>query len=104
MIYFHTPYYGIDELFLTAEERAPVIDRLIALKHEGLPLLNSVAGLKALKTGDWPRRMPVALVSDATASRSAAAHPTASAPTAATARAPNYLRRSGCGRAPCSGW
>ncbi len=66
MIYFHTPYYGIDELFLSAEERAPVIDRLIALKREGLPLLNSVAGLKALKSGDWPRRMPVALVSDAT--------------------------------------
>jgi len=65
MIYFHTPYYGIDELFLTADERAPVIDRLIALKREGFPLLNSVAGLRALKTGDWPRRMPIALVSDA---------------------------------------
>jgi Fe-coproporphyrin III synthase len=66
MIYFHTPYYGIDELFLSAEERGPIIDRLIALKREGLPLLNSVAGLRALKTGEWPRRMPVALVSDAT--------------------------------------
>lgn len=66
MVYFHTPYYGIDELFLTAEERAPIIDRLIELRHEGLPLLNSAAGLRALKSGDWPRRMPVALVSDAT--------------------------------------
>ena len=65
MVYFHTPYYGIDELFLPAEERAPILDRLLALKREGLPLLNSQAGLKALKTGDWPRRMPVALVSDA---------------------------------------
>jgi len=65
MVYFHTPYYGIDELFLTAEERAPIIDRLLALRRERLPLLNSSAGLKALKSGDWPRRMPVALVSDA---------------------------------------
>ncbi|NTU70698.1 MAG: radical SAM protein [Coriobacteriia bacterium] len=65
MIYFHTPYYGIDELYLTADERAPVIDRLITLKREGLPLLNSHAGLVALKTGNWPRRMPVALVGDA---------------------------------------
>jgi len=65
MVYFHTPYYGKDELFLSTEERAPIIDRLIGLKREGLPLLNSHAGLVALKTGDWPRRMPVALVSDA---------------------------------------
>ena len=64
MIYFHTPYYGKDELFLAAVERAPIIDELIALRREGLPLLNSVAGLRALKRGDWPRRMPVALVSD----------------------------------------
>lgn len=66
MIYFHTPYYGKDELFLTAEERAPIIDRLLDLKREGLPLLNSKPGLKALQSGEWPRRMPVALVSDAT--------------------------------------
>ncbi len=66
MVYFHTPYYGIDELYLTAEERAPVIDRLIELKRQHLPLLNSVAGLRDLRSGDWPRRMPVALVSDAT--------------------------------------
>jgi Fe-coproporphyrin III synthase len=65
MIYFHTPYYGKDELLLTAEERGPIIDQLIALRREGLPVLNSVAGLAALKSGDWPRRMPVALVADA---------------------------------------
>ncbi|MDP2182152.1 MAG: radical SAM protein [Actinomycetota bacterium] len=64
MVYFHTPYYGIDELFLSAEERAPVIDELLALKREGLPLINSRAGLRALQRGDWPRRLPVALVAD----------------------------------------
>jgi len=64
MVYFHTPYYGIDELYLDAEERAVIIDRLLEAKREDLPLLNSRAGLLALRSGRWPRRMPVALVSD----------------------------------------
>jgi Fe-coproporphyrin III synthase len=64
MVYFHTPYYGMDELYLDAEERAVIIDGLLALKREGLPLINSRAGLRALQSGDWPRRMPVALVAD----------------------------------------
>jgi Fe-coproporphyrin III synthase len=64
MFYFHTPYYGYDELFLTAQERAPVIDRLIACIREGLPVLNSRAGLRALKSGNWPRRPGIASVVD----------------------------------------
>ena len=62
MFYFHTPYYGRDELFLTAEERAPIIDRLLGCIRAGLPVINSRAGLLALKSGDWPRRFPVASV------------------------------------------
>lgn len=64
MFYFHTPYYGRDELFLTAEERAPIIDRLLGYIRAGLPVINSRAGLLALKSGDWPRRFPVASVID----------------------------------------
>ena len=64
MFYFHTPYYGRDELFLTAEERAPIIDRLLACIRSRLPVINSRAGLLALKSGDWPRRLPVAYVMD----------------------------------------
>lgn len=64
MVYFHTPYYGVDELFLTARERAPVIDELLGYKRAGLPLINSRAGLLALRSGKWPRRVPIALVSD----------------------------------------
>jgi MoaA/NifB/PqqE/SkfB family radical SAM enzyme len=64
MFYFHTPYYGRDELFLTAEERGPVIDRLLASIGAGLPVINSRAGLVALKSGNWPRRLPVAYVAD----------------------------------------
>lgn len=62
--FFHTPYYGRDELFLTTEERAPIIDRLLGCIRAGLPVINSRAGLLALKSGDWPRRFPVASVID----------------------------------------
>jgi len=64
MFYFHTPYYGKDDLYLDAEERAPIIDRLLRYIRAGLPVLNSRAGLLALRSGDWPRRLPVASVAD----------------------------------------
>lgn len=64
MFYFHTPYYGYDELFLDAEERAPVIDRLLQYMRAGLPVLNTRAGLRALRSGDWPRRLAMAAVVD----------------------------------------
>lgn len=64
MFYFHTPYYGCDELFLTAVERAPIIDHLLDCIRSGLPVINSQAGLLALKTGSWPRRFAVASVID----------------------------------------
>ena len=64
MFYFHTPYYGRDELYLTAEERAPILTRLLDCIQDGLPILNSQAGLKALISGNWPRRFPVASVID----------------------------------------
>lgn len=64
MFYFHTPYYGRDELFLTAEERAPIIDRLLDYIRAGLPILNSRAALRALKSGDWQKRSPIAHVVD----------------------------------------
>lgn len=64
MFYFHTPYYGRDELFLDAGERALIIDHLLNGIRAGLPIINSRAGLLALKSGDWPRRLPVARVAD----------------------------------------
>lgn len=64
MFYFHTPYYGRDELFLTAEERAPIINRLLDCIRAGRPILNSRAGLLTLKSGDWPRRPLIAHVRD----------------------------------------
>lgn len=64
MFYFHTPYYGCDELFLTAEERAPIIDHLLKYIQDGLPVINSRAGLLALRSGNWQRRSPIAAVVD----------------------------------------
>lgn len=64
MFYFHTPYYGHDEMYLDRDERAAVIDRLLDCIRQGLPVLNSRAGLLALRSGRWPRRFPVASVLD----------------------------------------
>lgn len=64
MFYFHTPYYGRDELFLDSDERAPIIDRLLLCIQNGLPIINSKAGLLALKSGNWPRRFPLSSVID----------------------------------------
>jgi MoaA/NifB/PqqE/SkfB family radical SAM enzyme len=55
MFYFHTPYYGIDDLLLDFEERSRVIHELVDLKRSGLPVLNSYAALKAMEQGSWDR-------------------------------------------------
>ena len=64
MFYFQTPYYGYDELFLDAEERAPVDRQAARLPPRRLPVLNSRAGLLALRSGRWARRTPAAAVAD----------------------------------------
>ena len=64
MFYFHTPYYGYDELYLDRDERGPLIDRLMDCARAGLPVLNSRAGLRALRSGKWPRPLPIASVLD----------------------------------------
>jgi Fe-coproporphyrin III synthase len=56
---FHTPYAGVEELALSLEERTRVIDRVLDLKHNGLPVLNTEAGLKALKRNNWRRPVPL---------------------------------------------
>jgi Fe-coproporphyrin III synthase len=57
---FHTPYSGVEDLFLPLEERAVVIDRILNLKRRGLPVLNTWAGLRALKENKW--RRPVSII------------------------------------------
>ena len=64
MFYFHTPYYGRDDLFLSAAERAPLIDELLGYIRAGLPVLNSRSGLRALRSNTWARPMAFARVAD----------------------------------------
>lgn len=64
MFYFHTPYYGIDDLFIAFDERKKIIDRIITYKKSGLPVFNSYAGLDDLKTGHWKRPSETYAITD----------------------------------------
>jgi Fe-coproporphyrin III synthase len=64
MFYVHTPYYGYDDHFLDARERARALDVVLGCLDDGLPVLNSRAGLLALRSGAWQRRTPAAAVAD----------------------------------------
>jgi MoaA/NifB/PqqE/SkfB family radical SAM enzyme len=56
-VQFHYPYQEItDELLLSADKRRQVLDNLIQLKREGLPVANSYATLRALKDNRWTCR------------------------------------------------
>lgn len=52
-VQFYYPYGADDHLFLPRTERSALIDQLIRLKAEGIPLLNSNAALRALQAGRW---------------------------------------------------
>ncbi|MHC1782186.1 MAG: radical SAM protein [Anaerolineaceae bacterium] len=52
-VQFYYPYNHQDELFLDFKRRAALLDRLIEMKKTGLPILNSVSALRALKTNQW---------------------------------------------------
>ena len=52
---FHTPYQGTESLFLDWPQRVEVIDHLIILKHRGLPIMNSISGLKKLRDNNFKK-------------------------------------------------
>lgn len=52
--YFHTPYYGRDELYLEPEERRSTILELLRLRRKHR-ILNSRAGLLSALRNDWQR-------------------------------------------------
>lgn len=66
MFFFHTPYYGIDELFLSPEQKSEAIRTIAACKRAGLPVMNSQAGLKAIQTGNYPHPTKLFRVVDRT--------------------------------------
>jgi MoaA/NifB/PqqE/SkfB family radical SAM enzyme len=52
MFFFHTPYYGIDDLYLSRAQREYAVDTLLACKKDGLPVLNSKTALHAYLDGN----------------------------------------------------
>ena len=52
---FHTPFPGTEDLMMDWEERNRVIDKIIAYKKRGYPIMNSVSGLKIMKKRGFPK-------------------------------------------------
>lgn len=59
--YFHTPYYGYDDLYIPPAERKEILGRLLTLKRKH-KILNSEAGLKAAIRNDWQRPLNICRV------------------------------------------
>ena len=59
--YFHTPYYGHDELYLEPPEREAILHRLLHFKRQ-YRILNSRAGLYSALRNDWKRPLAVCTV------------------------------------------
>ena len=56
--YFHTPYYGYDELFINEKEKSEILTSLIINKRK-YKILNSRAGLKSAIRNDWKRPLNI---------------------------------------------
>jgi MoaA/NifB/PqqE/SkfB family radical SAM enzyme len=56
--YFHTPYYGRDELYIDAGERREILLKLIEYRKK-YKILNSLAGLKSALNNDWERPLDI---------------------------------------------
>lgn len=52
-IQFYYPYEGTEDLWVDTEDRVWVLDELLRLKREGLPVLDSCVTLEALKENRW---------------------------------------------------
>ena len=59
--YFHTPYYGYDELYIGPVERNEILQNLFHYKKK-YKILNSRAGLKSALTNDWKRPLNICYV------------------------------------------
>lgn len=56
--YFHTPYYGYDDLFLDTASRKKMISLLLHLKNH-YNILNSSAGLRSARRNDWKKNLDI---------------------------------------------
>lgn len=55
-INFHTPFPDTEYLSLDMETRKGIIDKVIEMKKKGYPVMNSVSGLKLMRTNDFTKR------------------------------------------------
>jgi len=56
--YFHTPYYGYDDLYIRQRERNEILLRLLNYKKK-YKILNSRAGLKSALNNNWNRPLDI---------------------------------------------
>lgn len=61
--YFHTPYYGIDDLYIEPEERREILLKLLQYQKT-YKILNSYAGLKSAFRNDWKRPLDISRVNE----------------------------------------
>jgi len=59
--YFHTPYYGFDDLYLDRNNRNEILLKLLSFKKR-YKILNSQAGLRSALRNDWQRPLDVCRV------------------------------------------
>ena len=59
--YFHTPYYGYDELYVEPSAKRRVLQQLLELRKD-YRILNSRAGLQSALRNDWKRPMHICSV------------------------------------------
>jgi len=59
--YFHTPYYGYDDLYIAPAERNEILLKLLDYKKK-YKILNSQAGIKSAIKNDWKRPLDICYV------------------------------------------
>lgn len=59
--YFHTPYYGQDDLYVEPDQREATLRKLLKLQKT-YRILNSRAGLKSALRNDWKRPLDICSV------------------------------------------
>ena len=59
--YFHTPYYGYDDLYIEPDERNKILIRMLNFK-KNYKILNSRAGIKSAIRNDWKRPLDICYI------------------------------------------
>lgn len=59
--YFHTPYYGYDDLYIEPAERNEILQKLLHYKKR-YNILNSKAGIKSAMKNNWRRPLNICRV------------------------------------------